>query len=116
MSDLQDVEHAPWRRGDWTGELVSIDGCEAHDFTKDDVARLVAYGDTGHGWDGDAAGIAELKDGRFVSWETWWGPTGSGFYCDAYGGDTDVGFAKTAHAARAWLSEKARELLGEVTL
>lgn len=59
----------------------------------------------------ESAGIVELVDGRYVAWESSWGPTGSGFHPDAYGGTADILFAATEEAARGALSEKARELL-----
>lgn len=113
MSDaLKAVKPAPWSRCDWTGELISADGCPAGEFTIDDVARLVEFGTTdATDWDGDTAGVAELKDGRFIAWEADWGPTGDGFCRDAYGGTADIVFAYTAEAAKARLSERGRELL-----
>lgn len=101
----------PTSRYDWHGKLISLDGCATDDFDADDIARVLAYGDSGDGWDGDAAGIAQLKDGRFVAWESTWGPTGSGFSADAYGGDADIAFSATPGPALEYLSEGARALL-----
>lgn len=114
--NIDDITLAPWHRGEWHGELVSVDECPTDDFTKEDVERVVAWKEdpSKGGWDGSAVGIVQLKDGRFVAWESWWDCTGSGFSRDAYGGDTDIVFARTAEAAHAALTEKARELLAEV--
>ena len=103
----------PWARGTWHGHWVSIDGCDATGFEPgaDNELLVVAYGDSGSGWDGNAAGIVLLKDGRYCAWESKWGPTGSGFYDDAYGGDADVGFATSLRAAERYISERAREYL-----
>ena len=62
-------------------------------------------------WDGEAAAIVLLTDGRFCAWHSFWGPTGSGFSEDAYGGYTDVGFARTLHAAEGYIKEDMRKLL-----
>lgn len=107
LSELYDV---PWARGSWCGSFVSLDGTPATDFTEPDIARLVAYGSTDDDWDGESAGIVQLKDGRFVSWESTWGPTGSGFHGDAYGGDADIWFGATDEIVRRQISERGREL------
>jgi hypothetical protein len=112
---IDDISPAPWSRHDWTGELVSADGCPTDDFTKNDVARIVAWATTPGDWDGDTAGLIVLGDGRYVAWEAGWGPTGDGFSCDAYGGTADLVFAHTAEAAVARLTERGRELLATVT-
>lgn len=110
-ADIDSLRETPWHRCDWRGNLVSIDGASTVDFVRADVARVVAYGETIlDAWDGECAGIVQLHDGRFVAWESNWGPTGSGFCRDAYGGDADIGFATTEEAARSFISEKSREL------
>lgn len=102
----------PWNRGAWHGSFVSLDGAVTDDFVEADIERVIAFGTTHpNDWDGSSAGIVLLKDGRFCSWESGWGPTGSGFSEDAYGGDADIMFATTADAARNGISERARELL-----
>lgn len=112
MATIDDISPAPWSRCDWSGEFVSADGCPADDFAQDDVARVIEWATTAPGdWDGETAGIVELKDGRIVAWEAEWGPTGDGFCCDAYGGTSDLVFARTVEAARARLSERGRDLL-----
>jgi hypothetical protein len=112
MTDLDSMYPSPWSRYSWHGALTSTDDCNVADFTRDDIASVVAYGETNaKDWDGKNAGIVLLKDGRYVSWESWWGPTGSGFCDDAYGGDTDIIFSKTLDAATKAISESARELM-----
>lgn len=116
MIALTDIDPAPWNRYNWTGEFVSVDGCDASDFTESDVAEVIAWATTdGDGWDGETAGVVRLNDGRYVAWEAFWGPTGNGFARDAYGGTSDLVFAATAAAAIARLSERGRESLGSVT-
>lgn len=111
MIKIDSIGDAPWARGPWHGKLISVDGCPSHDFTRADVERVVAYGATPDGWDGESAGVALLKDGRFIAWESTWDATGTGFSEDAYGGDADIAFAHTQEAATGHISERGRELL-----
>lgn len=114
VTTIDKISPAPWRRGQWHGSLVSVDGTRTEDFVRDDVARVVAWGTTdASDWDGETAGVALLKDGRYISWEASWGPTGNGSSEDAYGGESDIFFADEPRVAASALSEKARELLGE---
>ena len=103
---------APWDRFNWSGSLISVDGTDASDFTRGDVAALVAVGVAGSAdyW-GDTAAIIRLNDGRFVSWTCSEDVTGSGFECDAYGGDADIYFSATAEVAARALGERAAECL-----
>ena len=109
-----DSSLVPWHRTDWSGSFVSTDGCDAADFTLADVEVVLQYGCTPDDWDGESAAVIRLKDGRFVSWECNWGPTGNGFNCEAYGGDSDIFFGRTEEACVRQLSERARELLRPV--
>lgn len=112
MSDIDSIGEAPWRRCDWTGSIVSVDGAPDHDFTIDDVDHIVAYASTPRDeYDGKTVGVAALKDGRFIAWESWWDATGSGFCNDAYGGTADILVGATADVVRDRLSIEAREML-----
>lgn len=111
--ELDKISPAPWERHGWTGELTSPDGTPTDDFTRNDVARVVWFATTTPGWDGETTGCVQLRDGRFVAWEADWGPTGDGFFRDAYGGTSDLVFAKTEKAALAAMSLRARDLLLE---
>jgi hypothetical protein len=108
--EIDDIEPAPWDRGQWSGEFFSVDGCLTSDFTRDDVVNVIAWGEDGDEWDGGSAGIVLLKDGRYAAWYETHGPTGDGFHEDAYGGDADILFAKTEAAAREALGGAARLL------
>lgn len=111
------IGEQPWPeyRHGWTGKLVSIEETPNTDVTAADVLFVIAYGDTGSdAWDGEIACVLLLKDRRFMVWESSWGPTGSGFSCDAYGGNADIAFAPTLHAAVQYLSERARELIASL--
>lgn len=61
-------------------------------------------------WDGMTAGVVRLKDGRYAAWQAFWDCTGNGFCCDAYGGTSDIVFARTREAAEAFLGEEAMSL------
>jgi hypothetical protein len=103
----------PFNRYEWEERFVSLDGTEASDFTIEDVAEVVASGETGDQWDGDVAAVLRLKDGRFVSYETFYGPTGDGFSLDAYGGDADLKFGATLEVVqRLGLTDNGRRLCG----
>ena len=108
----------PWRRGDWSGERLTNDGTSTEDFwVKNDYwsddsyagaeALLYVY-ESGDRWDGDVAGIVLLTDGRYVSWECFYGPTGDGFCRDAYGGEAEIYFSSTLETALRTISEKVR--------
>ena len=102
----------PWNRGTWSGKFYSFDGTPASDFGPQDVARVLAADNSGEGWDGHAAAVIQLKDDRWVAWESTWGPTGSGFSEDAYGGDANVYFSyDLANCIRYGLTTEGRELL-----
>lgn len=111
LAELYAISPAPWGRSAWHGSFVSLDDTATDDFAIEDVTAVVAFGTTDDDWDGLNAGIAKLKDGRFVGWECGWGPTGNGFSEDAYGGDADILFARTAYTIEHHLSQQARELL-----
>jgi len=110
--DISKIGDTPWDHHG-CGPLISLDGCDTtggDNLKRADVERVIVWGETGPGWDGESAGIALLKDGRYIAWESWWGPTGSGFSGDAYGGDEEIAFARTAQKALEHISEKGREL------
>lgn len=98
------------------GELKSLDGASTEKFTEAEVAEVLYHGNVGaDDYDGFEAAVIRLHDGRLVAWETWWGPTGSGFSEDAYGGDTDIWFAKQENLATLILQalgDEARRLCG----
>ena len=106
------VRSNPFERGDWHGKIWSIDNnISLSDFTIDDLDKIIIQGETGAGWDGYCAGIALLKDGRYVSWESSWGPTGHGFGADAYGGEAEIYVASTLlEAMKFGLTPSSRDL------
>lgn len=111
MIDIDSISDAPWKRYNWSGSFISVDDCPTNDLTRDDVAVVLAYGESERDWDGYSAGIALLYDGRVIGWESSYGPTGSGFCCDAYGGDADIICSWTIAGAHMRISEQRRELL-----
>lgn len=97
----------------WHGQLVSHDKTPTAPFTEADVEEVIGYGDDGDEWDGTVAAVLKLKDGRFVSWETFFGPTGHGFSEDAYGGNADLHFARDLETVvRLGLTNDGRRLTG----
>jgi len=64
----------------------------------------------------DISGIAKLRDGRFVAWESPLDPSGTGFQPDAIGGGAEIMVAATAHAAWLSISEKARSEMRFATM
>jgi hypothetical protein len=109
--DLALISPEPWNRGGWTGEFISTDGTTTSDITEADVQEVLHYAKTSPGWDGETVGIVCLLDGRIVAWEADWGPTGDGFYRDAYGGTADILFSQTVQAALAYISDQGKDLL-----
>lgn len=116
LIDIDKIPDAPWHRSEWSGSLISVGGCDASDFGRDDVDRVVAFTRDG-AWEdvGDIAVVVRLKDGRFAAWTTWQDMTGSGFCCDAYGGTADIYFAPTVEAALSTFGEVTREALRQMT-
>jgi hypothetical protein len=96
---IEDMRFSPFSRLSWHGKLFTTDGADTTDFTKEDVDDVLWYYDDGDRWEGMAAGLVKLKDGRIISWETSYGPTGDGFNEDAYGGDADILCSKTVNTA-----------------
>jgi len=97
----------------WERNLRSLDDTPASEFRADDIAEVLYQGDTGDDWDGKAAAVFRLKDGRLVAYETFWGPTGDGFNEDAYGGDAELVFASDLRLlVNAALTDEGRRLIG----
>lgn len=96
----------------WHGHVISDDGTSTHPFTEADLDKVVFAGATDESdWEGNCAAVILLKDGRYVTWETTWGPTGNGFSEDAYGGDADVHFSSTLDTAvNMGLTQEGRAL------
>jgi hypothetical protein len=99
-----EIHLGPWMRGQWNGQFVSVDGASTADFTYDDVSDVIVYCEEEYGgYDGSNLGIVKLSDGRYIGWETTWGPTGDGFSADA-----DIYCSTSMKAMFFWLSESAR--------
>jgi hypothetical protein len=111
MFNIDLIDPAPWNRENWSGEMISADGCSTKDFDRDDVKQLIAWWSYGAGGDGDTAGLVRLNDGRYVAWEAFYANTGDGFRADAYGGDADIIFANSIKAALNYLPEEPRNAL-----
>lgn len=98
----------------WHGSVRTVNAGDLADMPAvADVCDIIAAGATPEDWDGTAAAIVRLVDGRYMAWETFWGPTGSGFVDDAYGGDADLWFCATLdEAINFGLTDTGRSLLG----
>ena len=122
MSEALKVRVTPfedWKSGAWTtswnGAARSIDGTDTTLPTAADIERVLYQGETGDTWDGDVAAVIKLKDGRLLAYETFYGPTGDGFFEDAYGGDATVWFAREENLPRLVLealTDEGRRLCG----
>lgn len=115
MTDVSDLRDTPFNLGDrtygssWDGAYRSVDGTPTGHFSEEDVAEVLYHGGYGFDdYDGFEAAVLKLRDDRLVAYETWWGPTGSGFSADAYGADADVWFASEGH-----LKELVLQALGD---
>lgn len=96
----------------WHGRWIVHGGVSDADFTAGDVAEVIASATTPDAWDGFSAAVLRLTDGRFVSFESFYGPTGSGFCDDAYGGDADIHVAPDFDTiVRFGLTDEGRALL-----
>jgi hypothetical protein len=105
--DIDRVVDAPWDpHATWSGRSLG-DAVIPEAVTKEDVEEVIFYWDEGaQEYDGKNVCVVRLTQGRgFAVWESWWGPTGSGFHEDAYGGDAIVFFAPTLPLALTTLSE-----------
>jgi hypothetical protein len=115
MVDIS-VRPAPWARSDWRGSFIAVGApaiAEITDLTRDDILRLVCWSGADDRWEGDTAGVAQLRNHAFVAWEASYGPTGDGFNRDAYGGNADIFFGATPRMSASMLSPAALELLAE---
>jgi hypothetical protein len=93
-----DLKLMPWGQcpsefGDWNGRMRSIEGVPVGPVLEEDVEEVLYHSTSGDRWDGSEVAVLRLRDGRYVAYETDWGPTGDGFSRDAYGGDADLWFA-----------------------
>jgi hypothetical protein len=97
--EFEHVEEPPWgeKPGDdsgWSdGQIIAHNGVSDAMPDKEDVAEILIDMEYGDRWDGVTAAVVKLKDGRYMAWESFYGPTGSGFSNDAYGGDAVVHFS-----------------------
>lgn len=73
---------------------VSVDGTDAGFLPADSEFTILWQGSSGDRWDGIEAAVVRLADDRIVAWQTTYGPTGSGFEADAYGGEAQVYFGR----------------------
>lgn len=98
---------------DWHGRTIGHDGADVHLPSESGVDDVVAQWMDDQGYDGEVCAVVRLLDGRYMSWETFWGPTGNGFSEDAYGGNADIHFANDLETIiRFGLTDEGREHLG----
>lgn len=120
-----EIHLGPWMRGQWDGQFVSVDGASTADFTYDDVSDVIICCEGPHhrfftALEGTSFGIVKLTDGRYIGWETTWGPTGNGFSAATaatsrctYGGHADIYCSMSMKAMFFSLSESARAEIAE---
>lgn len=116
---LDEMRVTPWYLGKWSdgwhGEFKRVGNVKAGPFMPGDVQKILYAGEAGDDWDGTSVAVLALKDGRLVAWETIWGPTGNGFFEDAYGGDAEIWFAHSRHLKaliNSALTDAGREIAG----
>lgn len=117
---LDEIAVTPWGGADkwsssWHGDFKKIGNVKVGPFMPGDVQKVLYSANSGDDWDGISVAVLSLRDGRLVAWETTWGPTGNGFFEDAYGGDAEIWFAHTRHLKKlilTALSDAGRELVG----
>lgn len=109
------ISPAPWSRSDWHGSLIAVGDprTDIDDVTRADVLHLVCWRGSDDRYEGDTAGVAQLRNHVFIAWEASYGPTGDGFNHDAYGGNADIFYGTTPWTAASALSQYALELLAE---
>lgn len=115
MTQASDINEAPWNADRWDESVYALGDVDKTLPGESDVAEVLFHGTDGEGWDGTEAAVVRLKDGRLAAWESVWGPTGSGFSEDAYGGDAEVWFAHADDLHRLVLqalTDYGRELCG----
>lgn len=102
---------------DWYGACRSFDGTSLdgwEELAPDDVAEIIAA--TEHRdahWSWKIIAVARLKDGRYISYETFYDVSGDGFRRETYGGEADIIFSSTLEAAVMFgLTDRGRELCG----
>lgn len=87
--------HWPWQyspfdaRGVVAGTLVSIDDTSVARFTEGDVTEILAEEKSGNQFDGSAAFVLRLADGRLAAFSLSYGNTYGNDFCD--GGVVYVG-------------------------
>lgn len=99
---------------DWEGRYLSWDGTSVHgyEFIVEEIIASSEQPGTS-GWEGKVAAVCRLKDGRYISYETFWDVSGDGFRRDAYGGDADLIFSSTLEAAvKFGLTDEGRRMCG----
>jgi len=117
MSDKQTKYELPsvnpfWyfhpENGNWHGSFMSDEDLPTT-LEEKEIEEVLWSFDSGPDWEGDCAAIVKMNDGRYITWESWWGPTGDGFHEDAYGGDSDIHITKDLKKALLFgLSDKYR--------
>lgn len=119
LNQLDEIAVTPWTTSgkwsdSWHGNFKRIGNVKVGPFMPGDVQKVLYAADSGDD-DGMSVAVLSLRDDRLVAWESWWGPTGNGFFEDAYGGDTEIWFAYPRYLKKlilTALTDIGRELVG----
>lgn len=93
-------EENPYAQPGDYGRVVGIHGASTHPSRLHDVVEIVHdWSEGGTFTEGSVFGVVRLSDGRYLSWTSWTDVTGTGFYPDAYGGNTDIFYSNSLEDA-----------------
>lgn len=103
----------PWASyNNWHDIRKSMDDSST-DLLKASDVEVLYQAMEGDEWDGTVVFVGKFSDGRYIAYETSYGPTGHGFCEDAYGGDAEVWFGKDLNKLLLQaLSDQGRRMIG----
>ncbi|MBK7823137.1 MAG: hypothetical protein IPJ61_19310 [Tessaracoccus sp.] len=114
LIDIDKIPDAPWHCAEWCGSLISVGGCDASDFGRDDVDRVVAFTRDGRGGRGRHRGGRQARGWPVRGVDDVAGRPGAGSAATRTV-TADIYFAPTVEAALSTFGEVTREALRQMT-